>query len=140
MKESDLQIGSLRLGDLVRVEWFDASIGKSLSGGLNGIDVQVLSFGIYLGVFGKSNQHILLAQNCFRYADSLYDIDYTAIPIGWTGNVTVIQRQHIPKEEADALLRSFLIGGRHAFPRRARQQHLNNHAESPSNKGGLLDD
>jgi hypothetical protein len=31
MKEVTKQVKGLSLGDLVRVEWFDASIGKSLS-------------------------------------------------------------------------------------------------------------
>lgn len=43
MKDVAGQIKSLCLGDLVRVDWFDASIGKSLSGGLSGIDVPVCS-------------------------------------------------------------------------------------------------
>jgi len=32
MKEVVKQVKDLQLGDLVRVDWFDASIGKSLSG------------------------------------------------------------------------------------------------------------
>ena len=47
------QVKDLHPGDLVKVEWFDASIGKSLSGGLNGIDVPVQSWGIFLGVLGE---------------------------------------------------------------------------------------
>ncbi len=40
MKEVDKQIRDLHPGDLVRIEWFDASVGKSLSGGLAGITSQ----------------------------------------------------------------------------------------------------
>jgi len=39
---------------------------------------------IPIGVLGQKNKHIILAQNNFRCADGLYDIDYTAIPVGWT--------------------------------------------------------
>jgi len=58
------QIKSCVLGDLVRIEWFDASVGKSLSSG-GAIDVPVKSWGIYLSVLGERNKHTILAQNSF---------------------------------------------------------------------------
>jgi hypothetical protein len=57
MKEVDNQVKDLQPGDLVRIEWFDASVGKSLSGGLVGIDVPVKSWGIYIGVLGHKNKY-----------------------------------------------------------------------------------
>ena len=45
MKEVISQIKSLTAGDLVQVEWCDASIGKSLSNGVSGIDVPVKELG-----------------------------------------------------------------------------------------------
>jgi len=121
------QVKGLGLGDLVRVEWFDASIGKSLSGGLNGIDVPVVSWGIFLGVLGSKNRHIILAQNSFRYADGFYDIDYTAVPLAWTANATVIAKAHVPLEEAKQLLNSFLVGGKRASIRGKKQEKAVNH-------------
>jgi hypothetical protein len=44
MKEILNQIRGLSAGDLVQVEWLDASIGKSLSNGVSGIDVPVKSW------------------------------------------------------------------------------------------------
>ncbi|MDW8040726.1 MAG: hypothetical protein RMJ03_04815 [Nitrososphaerota archaeon] len=127
MKEVAKRIKELGLGDLVRVEWFDASIGKSLSGGLNGIDVPVVSWGVFLGVLGQKNKHIILAQNCFRYADGFYDIDYTAVPLAWTSNATVIAKAHFPLEEAKQLLNSFLVGGKRASANSKKQQRAVNH-------------
>jgi hypothetical protein len=121
------QVKGLGLGDLVRVEWFDASIGKSLSGGLNGIDVPVVSWGVFLGVLGSKNRHIILAQNSFRYADGFYDIDYTAVPLAWTANATVVAKAHVPVEEAKQLLNSFLVGGKRASIRGKKQQKAINH-------------
>jgi len=121
------QVKGLSLGDLVRVEWFDASIGKSLSGGLNGIDVPVVSWGIFLGVLGSKNRHIILAQNSFRYADGFYDIDYTAVPLAWTANATVIAKAHVPVEEAKQLLNSFLVGGKRASIWGKKQEKAVNH-------------
>jgi hypothetical protein len=121
------QVKGLSLGDLVRVEWFDASIGKSLSGGLNGIDVPVVSWGIFLGVLGSKNRHIILAQNSFRYADGFYDIDYTAVPLAWTANATIIAKAHVPVEEAKQLLNSFLVGGKRASLKGKKQEKAVNH-------------
>lgn len=102
------QIKSLQPGDLVRVEWFDASVGKSLGGG--NIDVPVKSWGIYIGVLGEKNKHIILAQNNFQYTNGLYDIDYTAIPLSWAMKVTISNKQEISPEDARMLLTSFLRG------------------------------
>ncbi|MFB3889488.1 MAG: hypothetical protein ACE14S_08345, partial [Candidatus Bathyarchaeia archaeon] len=68
MKELPSQIKNLTAGDLVLVEWCDASIGKSLSNGVAGIDVPVKSYGVFIGVLGQRTKHVLLAQNCFRYS------------------------------------------------------------------------
>jgi hypothetical protein len=71
MKEVVKQVKGLTLGDLVKVDWYDASIGKGLSGGLNGIDVPVTSWGIYIGVLGQKSKHIILAQNNLKRGDAL---------------------------------------------------------------------
>ena len=127
MKEVVKQVKGLTLGDLVKVDSFDASIGKSLSGGLNGIDVPVTSWGIFIGLLGQKNKHIILAQNNFRYADGLYDIDYTAVPTAWAINITVIIKNHIKPEDAKQLLHSFLIGGKQSTQRNKKQQKVTNH-------------
>ena len=132
MKEVISQIKSLAAGDLVQVEWCDASIGKSLSNGVSGIDVPVKSWGVFIGLLGQRTKHVILAQNCFRYSDGLYDIDYTAVPVPWTTNATIIAQSHIAAEEAKQLLNSFLvnekmkqekIGSSRCF----RQQKVRNH-------------
>jgi len=121
------QIKALRPGDLVRVDWHDASIGKSLSGGYGGIDIPVYSIGVFIGLLGENDKHIILGQNHFRYADGVFDIDYTAIPLVWGVSVKVIQVGHISPEEAQQLLNSFLLGGRRIVSKRSRQEHLRNH-------------
>jgi len=118
-KEVLRQIKSLQLGDLVRVEWFDASIGRSSSGGP--IDLPVKSWGVFLGVFGEKNKQIILAQNNFRYTETIYDSDYTAIPLTWAVNVVVIEKGHLPADEAENVLNSFISGKRRAIRFRRRQ-------------------
>jgi hypothetical protein len=112
---------------LIQVNWTDASVGKSLSGGLHGIDVPVISVGIFLGVLGERNKHIILGQNHFRYADGLYDIDYTAVPVSWAVQIVVLVKSHMSGEEANQLVSSFLMGGRR--PRRSKQQKVVNHGQ-----------
>lgn len=127
MKNKSLkkQLEDLQLGDLICVEWTDASIGKSLGSGLV-VDVPVKSWGIFIGLMGKRNQHIVLAQNNFQYSDGLYDIDYTAIPVSWTVTVNVIDKNHVAKDEAEILFTSFLRGSRRSFTRH-KQQKVRNH-------------
>jgi hypothetical protein len=133
MKELNSQIRQLCAGDLVCVEWCDASIGKSLSNGIGGIDVPVKSWGVFIGVLGKSREHVILAQNCFQYSDGLYDIDYTAIPLPWATSANVVQGGFVGKEEAEVLLHSFTInqkakGEKTTYNRsRCAQRRLRNH-------------
>jgi len=119
------QLKDLQLGDLICVEWTDASIGKSLGSGV-AVDVPVKSWGIFIGLLGKRSKHIVLAQNNFQYSDGIYDIDYTAIPCGWTEKIKVVDKQHVSSEEAERLFTSFLRGGRRVSSKH-KQQKVKNH-------------
>lgn len=134
MKELNSQIKQLNAGDLVCVEWCDASIGKSLANGIGGIDVPVKSWGVFIGVLGKSREHVILAQNCFRYSDGLYDIDYTAVPLPWATNASVVEKGYVEEQEAKVLLNSFTLNQKAkgnektTFNRsRCAQRRLRNH-------------
>jgi hypothetical protein len=126
LKKIEDEMKKLNLGDLVRVEWTDASIGKSLSAGLN-VDVPVASWGVYLGLLGQRSKHIILVQNNFHYADGLCDLDYTAIPLVWSTKVTVLAKNHLQPGEAQVLMNSFLMGGRRSLQNRTRQERVSNH-------------
>ena len=120
MKKTLLKkVEKLRLGDLVCIEWFDASIGRSRGAG--SIDIPVRSWGVFLGVFGERNRQIILVQNNFRYTENLYDSDYTAIPLAWTVNILVIEKAHLAADEAEKVLDSFISGKRQAIRFRRRQ-------------------
>ena len=94
------QIKNVQVGDLMRVEWFDASTGKTAMGGP--IDTPVKSWGVFLGVFGEKNKYIILAQNEFRMTDhGLYDVDYTAIPQSWTTNIHIIVSHELEPNARD---------------------------------------
>lgn len=97
-------------GDLIAVDWCDASTGRS---GTNGaiVDVPVRSWGVFLGVIEGRIKHVVLAQNSFRFTDSIFDLDYTAIPIGWAVKVIVLAAGHLPREIAEDMMRSFAKSG-----------------------------
>lgn len=115
-KQISKTLENVNPGALVCVNWCDASVGKSSGSGM-AIDVPVKSWGIYVGLIGDKVKHIVLAQNSFRYADGLFDLDYTAIPLSWAVDVTVLVNEHIPKEDAAKLVNSFMMGGHRAFNR-----------------------
>jgi hypothetical protein len=71
--------------------------------------VPVRSWGVFVGVFGKKIKHIVLAQNSFEYADGLFDLDYTAIPLSWAVDATVLVKAHFPQQIARKLVNSFLM-------------------------------
>lgn len=113
------QIENVKPGDLVRVEWFDASVGRSLASG-SLVDIPVLSWGIFVGLLGERKKHIVLAQNSFKYADGLYDVDYTSIPLSWATEITVIRESEVSQEVANLLLKSFLAGRCRTIKRRTK--------------------
>lgn len=82
------------------------------------IDVPVNSYGIYLGLLGKRTQQIILCQNSFCYADGVYDVDYTAIPLSWTFSIKIIQPAQVSASVAQCLLNSFLMGRARRVKRR----------------------
>lgn len=117
------QLENVKPGDLVKVEWFDASTGKSLATG-GDVDLPAKSFGIYVAILGRKNKHIVLAQNCFEFSNGLYDVDYTSIPLTWTLNITVKAEQELSSGEAVLLLKSFLAGRSRRVKRRTKN-HAN---------------
>ncbi len=110
------QLENVKPGDLIAVDWCDASVGKSSGSGMT-IDVPVKSWGLFVGLIGDRVKHIVIAQNSFRYADGLYDLDYTAIPVGWALSVLVLLKEHIPGESAVRLVNSFMLGGHRSMNR-----------------------
>jgi hypothetical protein len=71
-------------------------------------------------VLGAEAKHIVLAQNSFRYADGLFDLDYTAIPLSWTIDFSVLVKGLILKDAVGELVNSFLVDGHRSHNRRLR--------------------
>jgi len=78
---------------------------------------------VFCGVVGEFPASI---SSNFQYSDGIYDIDYTAIPCGWTEKIKVVDKQHVSSEEAERLFTSFLRGGRRVSSKH-KQQKVRNH-------------
>lgn len=103
-------IAKLSPGDLVSVDWCDASIGKSLDTGTS-VDMPCSSWGVFIGILGEKSKHIIIAQNNFQYSDGQCDIDYTAIPLQWSVTAKIVVKQYIDQHTVKEMLKSFLRGG-----------------------------
>lgn len=112
-KQALKALEDVKPGDLICVDWCDASCGKS-SQNCGSIDLPVRSWGVFLGLMGARTKQIVLAQNSFRYGGNVFDLDYTAIPLGMALEVLCIQKDHLPKNIVDNLLRSFVSESRKA--------------------------
>ncbi len=89
----------LHPGDLVKVEWLDASRGKIetsekyTEAGAEGaeIDLPVNSFGVFIGIFGRKKRHIVLVASQWIYCRGLGQIDCTVIPLGTVEKIVLMQ-------------------------------------------------
>ncbi|MCJ7423547.1 hypothetical protein MUP01_04675, partial [Candidatus Bathyarchaeota archaeon] len=80
------------------------------------------SWGVFIGVFGETQKHIVLAQNSFKYtSDGFFDIDYTSIPLTWGIELKVIMKGCVERAVASKLVNSFLLGGMRRASRRVYQ-------------------
>lgn len=82
-------IDSLRFGDLIQVDWLDASeaTGK-LRGGR--FDTPVCSVGFFLGVKGKRAKHVVIAKEIVDVERALH---YNSIPVRVIEGVCVHKRE-----------------------------------------------
>ena len=112
-----IDLSEFKKGDLIRVDWFDASRGQALT--IRGrLDIPVYSWGIYLGVLGQKRRHIVLAQNSFKLNNEFYDVDYTCIPVSFLDGIMVIHKAELPPDVAELLLLSFTSGRRRIIKER----------------------
>jgi hypothetical protein len=107
-------VSGLRLGDLVRVEWSDASKGEARVSKDRESDVQfdipVTSWGVFLGIVGHKNKHIVLLRDHFEMSETrgIYDIDFNVIPLGMISGVAVLKQGELNRKVAVLLQAAFL--------------------------------
>lgn len=109
-----IKIKDLRLGDLVKVEWFDASKGEARVGKDTESDVQfdipVTSWGVFLGIVGRRTKHVILLRDYFEMNEVLgiCDIDFNVIPLGMISSLTVLKRAELDRNMVGLLQTAFL--------------------------------
>jgi hypothetical protein len=99
---------TLNLGDLIRVEWFDASTGAALDY-MGRIEFPVISWGIYLGVYGEP-EHLVMAQSNWIRSEDFYDPDIVVIPLSWAEKVVKKTSKEVTKDFVNKLLRALFVG------------------------------
>lgn len=97
------QIEDLRFGDLVVIEWLDASeaTGKLQH---DKFDTAVQSVGYFLAVKGRRTRHVVIAKEIVDYQSYHYNV----IPVGMIQAVTVICRDTL-KPKVKRVLRKFAV-------------------------------
>jgi len=75
-----IRLDDLRVGDAVRVHWFDASEATcSLAHEDHTFDTPVRSYGVFLGVKGLRAKHVIVAKEVVERDKTFH---YNAIPLG----------------------------------------------------------
>jgi hypothetical protein len=107
-----------QLGDLIQVTWVDASRGKletveelreAGAGGAE-IDLPVVTYGVYIGVFGKIAKHIVVVASQWLYSEGYGQIDCTIIPLGIIQNITVLKPKVMNAKNVRVCQQAFIHG------------------------------
>jgi hypothetical protein len=107
-------IRNLQLGDLVRIEWFDASKGEARinkrAEPIVQFDIPVTSWGVFLGIVGKKAKHVFLLRDHFEMNEEIgvYDVDFNVIPIGMIDGIEVLKTGELDCDVAVLLQEAFL--------------------------------
>jgi hypothetical protein len=108
------QIKDLQLGDLIRLEWNDASKGEARVSKDRQADVQfdipVTSWGVFLGIVGRKTKHVVLLRDHFEMSATLgvYDIDFNVFPLGMISHVALLKKAELDSRVASLLQTAFL--------------------------------
>jgi len=89
-------INSLRFGDLIEIEWLDASESTGrLERAHARFDTPVRSVGYFLGVKGRRTKHVVIAKEIIDNAKAYH---YNVIPIGMIENIIVLAKDRLDPE------------------------------------------
>lgn len=120
------QLGELQLGDLIEVTWLDASRGRLETveelreAGVPGaeIDLPVISYGVYIGTFGKIAKHIVLVASQWLFAQGYGQIDCTIIPVGTVENINILKPKLMDAKNVHVCQQAFIHGRARRLMRR----------------------
>lgn len=115
-------IASLVIGDVVQVDWLDASevTGHfSVDENKHGhgcFDTPVRSLGYFLGVRGKRCKHVVIAKEIIRTGSAFH---YNVIPLGMIQNVQVLARNVLEYEMKHQLKKFVDVALQRRFSKKA---------------------
>jgi len=102
LKVEDI-VASLVFGDLIQVDWFDASEATDVLADEH-FDTPVCSVGFFLGVKGKKTRHIVIAKEIIDSKTYHYNV----IPVGMVRRVVVHSRVALSKAAKQRLKKLYL--------------------------------
>ena len=89
-------INSLRFGDLIEVEWLDASESTGrLEHTHAKFDTPLRSVGYFLDIKGKRTKHVPIAKEIIDNAKAFH---YNVLPIGMIETITVLAKDRLDPE------------------------------------------
>jgi hypothetical protein len=107
-------------GDLVVVDWLDSSHGRietqrelrETKPNVAVIDCPVKSYGVFLGLFGKKSQHIVVSSSLWIYTaiEDYGQVDTIVIPIGCVEDIKLLQSQVLDANNVMLCRNAFLKG------------------------------
>ncbi|NIR17118.1 hypothetical protein GWN63_05630 [Candidatus Bathyarchaeota archaeon] len=109
-----VNLEDIRLGDLVRVQWNDASKGEARISKDQKSDVQfdipVTSWGVFLGLVGHRTKHVVLLRDHFQMSLTLgiYDVDFNVVPLGMISQIAILKQGELDPQVAALLQTAFL--------------------------------
>jgi hypothetical protein len=119
---------NIKPGDLVVVDWFDSSHGRietqrklrETRPNVAVIDCPAKSYGVFLGLFGKRSQHIVVSSSLWVYTavEDYGQVDSIVIPIGCVECVKLLQSQVLDANNVMLCRSAFLEGRCYNFSRR----------------------
>jgi len=93
------RIETLNVGDLVEVNWLDASEGKTETLADTVFDIPVKTAGFFVGVYGKRMKHVIVLKEIFEGLD----VHYNSIPVGMIETLEIHKRNALTPETIKAL-------------------------------------
>jgi len=118
----EVRLSDLKVGDAVRVHWFDASEATcSLPHEDHKFDTPVRSYGVFLGVKGLRVKHAIVAKEVVERDKTFH---YNAIPLGMIERVLLLNPEDLERDLLKCLRRKVMAAPLKRFRRGRRGGRL----------------
>lgn len=121
---------SVKPGDLICVDWLDASRGivetmrelRNVGPMGPSIDSPVKTYGVFIGLFGKRSKHIVVVTSLwvFTSVGDFGQVDTTNIPVGIVESLSIIQPAALDMKRVRLCRAAFIQGRCFRFSQRVQ--------------------